>query len=77
MHLTHEGAMVAVGDDVKPGDSIGLSGSTGLAGYPHLHFVVAFDSWQWPDESTPVTFRNTISNERSLASGTVYEAFPY
>lgn len=77
MHLTHDGALVNVGDKVKQGDDIGLSGSTGLAGYPHLHFVVSDGSWQWPYESTPVTFSNTMSNVRSLASGTKYEAYPY
>ncbi|MCB9219821.1 MAG: M23 family metallopeptidase [Ignavibacteriales bacterium] len=77
MHLTNNGALVKVGDYVKQGDEIGLSGSTGLAGYPHLHFVVAAVSWQWPYESVPVTFSNTLSNENSLASGTIYQAFEY
>jgi hypothetical protein len=77
MHLTNNGAYVSVGNTIARGDTIGLSGSTGLAGYPHLHFVVAVNSWQWPYESVPATFSNTLSNERSLASGTVYEAFPY
>jgi len=77
MHLTENGALVDVGDIVKKGDEIGLSGRTGLAGYPHLHFVVSKGFWKWPYNSVPVTFRNTISNERSLASGTIYEAFEY
>ncbi len=77
MHLTRNGALVGVGDDVAPGDSIGLSGATGLAGYPHLHFVVATGSWTWPYESIPTTFRNTASNPRSLASGFEYVAGAY
>jgi murein DD-endopeptidase MepM/ murein hydrolase activator NlpD len=77
MHLTKNGALVEVGDYVKQGDQIGLSGATGLAGYPHLHFVVAQKSWKWPYESIPVTFSNTLSNENSLASGTTYPAFEY
>ena len=77
MHLTHDGALVKVGDIVIKGDSIGLSGSTGLAGYPHLHFVVTEKSWHWAYKSIPITFCNTLSNERSLASGTIYEAFSY
>lgn len=77
MHLTNKGAFVEVGDYVEQGDEIGLSGSTGLAGYPHLHFVVTQNSWQWPYKSIPVTFSNTWSNERSLASGTIYKAFEY
>lgn len=77
MHLTQNGALVEVEEEVSQGDSIGYSGKTGLAGYPHLHFVVATESWEWPYISIPVTFRNTIPNERSLASGTTYEAFGY
>ena len=77
MHLTHEGALVDVGDEVEQGDEIGLSGSTGLAGYPHLHFVVAEDAWAWPYESIPVTFKNTTSNSRSLVSGKKYKAKSY
>lgn len=77
MHLTHNGAQVVIGDRVNRGDKIGLSGSTGLAGYPHLHFVCTTGGWSWPYTSIPVTFSNTLSNIRSLASGTTYEAFPY
>lgn len=75
-HLTKNGALVEVGDQVEPGDTIGLSGSTGLAGYPHLHFVVMVDSWEWPFTSIPITFRNTTANPRGLAPYTVYEALP-
>jgi len=78
MHLTHNGAMVEKGSTVKKGDPIGLSGSTGLAGYPHLHFVVAGkNKWTWPYESVPVTFSNTVSNTRGLASGYTYPAYAY
>lgn len=77
MHLTQNGALVNIGDKIKKGDKIGLSGRTGLAGYPHLHFVVTSNAYSWPYNSIPVTFSNTISNIKSLASGTVYAAFPY
>lgn len=77
MHLTFEGALVRAGDDVEQGTEIGLSGATGLAGYPHLHFVVVEGRWAYPYESIPTTFSNTVSNERSLASGHTYRAKSY
>ena len=39
-HLQTDGAMVKIGDEVKVGQPIGLSGSTGFASKPHLHFAV-------------------------------------
>jgi murein DD-endopeptidase MepM/ murein hydrolase activator NlpD len=39
-HLKPGGALVEIGDEVKAGDPIGLSGQTGFASKPHLHFMV-------------------------------------
>ena len=77
MHLTKNGAMVRVGDEVAQGQEIGLSGNTGLAGYAHLHFVVTERGFSYPYISIPTTFKNTAPNERSLASYTRYTALPY
>ncbi len=74
MHLTFEGADVEVGDTVEPGDAIGRSGNTGLAGYPHLHFVVTGGGWPYPYTSVPVTFGNSEPRETVLRQGTTYRA---
>jgi murein DD-endopeptidase MepM/ murein hydrolase activator NlpD len=39
-HLQKDGALVKVGDSVKQGQVIALSGKTGYAAIPHLHFIV-------------------------------------
>src|SRR2546423_2532747 len=39
-HLQTDGALVKIGDQVTTGQPIGLSGATGFASKPHLHFMV-------------------------------------
>jgi murein DD-endopeptidase MepM/ murein hydrolase activator NlpD len=39
-HLKTGGAMVKIGDEVKVGQPIALSGQSGFASKPHLHFAV-------------------------------------
>ncbi len=78
MHLTYNGSLVREGENIVIGRRIGLSGSTGYAGYPHLHFVATQrGSWNYPYTSFPTTFRNTVANELSLKSGQTYTALPY
>jgi murein DD-endopeptidase MepM/ murein hydrolase activator NlpD len=48
-HLKQNGALVNLGDTIKQGQLIGLSGSTGYSAFPHLHFMVAKvnnNNWQ-------------------------------
>jgi murein DD-endopeptidase MepM/ murein hydrolase activator NlpD len=38
-HLQKDGALVNIGDTIKKGQLIGLSGNTGYTAFPHLHFI--------------------------------------
>ena len=77
MHLTRYGAIAEVGDLLQKGDSIGYSGATGLAGYPHLHFVITDEGYEYPYRSIPHNFSNTEANPRGPVAYKPYTALPY
>ena len=57
-HLQHNGALVNIGDTVKKGQAIALSGKTGYAFVPHLHFLVwRFENNKWLQ--VPTRFETT------------------
>jgi murein DD-endopeptidase MepM/ murein hydrolase activator NlpD len=52
-HLQYNGALVNVGDTIKQGQPIALSGKTGYTLFPHVHFIVwrSFNN-QWQQVAT-------------------------
>ncbi len=58
-HIQKDGALVNVGDTVKKGQLIALSGNTGYTAFPHLHFIVwkNNDKGQW--QQVPTRFETS------------------
>jgi len=75
-HLKMGGNKVKVGDQVKAGDLIGLSGNTGFTYGPHLHFAVFKTKDGFSRQSLPVRFRSVEDGVLTLVSGRWYKAAP-
>jgi len=79
LHMSEEGVLVDVGDEVKPGDVIGFVGTSGTSpNNPHLHFEVfegQGEGSQWY-KTLPVNFRNAKGalDERGGLAESDYEA---
>ncbi len=70
--------LVRVGEEVRAGSPIGLSGNTGqTGGIPHLHFHVSACSEPVRCGTIPVTFRNTAPNPNGLQFNQEYTAYSY
>lgn len=74
LHSPKEGITVELGDKVKQGDILGITGRSGLAGYPHLHFIVVQGDPAIPYSGVAISFRNAQPADKILQSDTVYEA---
>jgi murein DD-endopeptidase MepM/ murein hydrolase activator NlpD len=79
IHLARRGARVTLGDSVRQGQRIALSGNSGQTGGPHLHFDVQRCGPNLPPnynrlpcgQTVPVTFRNAGPNACGLEPGQV------
>jgi len=77
-HIKKNGALVSVGQAVNSGDSIALSGSSGDAGYPHLHFdVTKYNPSPDVGQTIPFYFINSAETNGLLKQGKTYTALPY
>ena len=75
-HLRAFSAKVKVGDKIKTGDLLALSGNSGFTTGPHLHFFVykALDGGK--RQSFPVRFKlDEVAGAGTLAEGRTYMAF--
>lgn len=77
IHLTYNGALVQVGQQVDVGDTVALSGNTGISLEPHLHFDITHSNLGPFDQTYQVTFANSIPQDGLLRPGVVYEAEAY
>jgi murein DD-endopeptidase MepM/ murein hydrolase activator NlpD len=77
VHLTLNGALVRVNQTVALGDTVGLSGSSGTNGGPHLHFDVTKTFGGRSDQTIPFDFKNASLHPVGLQRGVAYEALPY
>lgn len=76
-HSPMNGISVSVGDQVMQGDVLGETGRSGLAGYPHLHFIVVKETPDYPYEGIAVSFRNVSPGHVSLESYHSYTVLPH
>lgn len=66
------GLVVAVGDSVLQGQLLGLSGSSGFSGMPHLHFHVGKRLVSGADRTIRVSVKNPMGRVLDLVEGAWY-----
>lgn len=75
VHLKKSGCRVKLGQSVKAGEWIGLSGNTGHSTGPHLHFAVFKAQSGKQRETVPIKYRTTQMLAEVLSEGRSYKAF--
>ena len=73
-HLRQNGVAVKIGERVKAGQVIGYSGNTGQSKGPHLHFAVAYATWE-QNGTTPTAFVGQDDKAFSIEEGRWYYAY--
>ena len=71
-HL-RRGIPVSVGDTVRVGDLLGLSGATGYVGQPHLHFHVGKRLLGDPGRTIPIKLKDRDGYVLELDAGSLIE----
>jgi murein DD-endopeptidase MepM/ murein hydrolase activator NlpD len=73
-HLQFKSAKVKVGEKVRPGELLALSGNTGFTSGPHLHFAVFKAKDGHGRQTIPVKFRTAEGAGITLSTGKSYKA---
>ena len=63
------GIPVSLGQDIGEGDLLGLSGATGFAGQPHLHFHVGLRLLGDPGRTIPIELKSPDGARLNLVEG--------